>query len=132
MMADVAQRIVLLVVAVLAAAWLAVGLYSSRLLARAENPHPGDTVADRVDRLHRAEFLNPSTEFQVREAQIRLESGDARDATRLLKDVVRREPDNRQAWAGLVQSQQSTDLAAARRAFNELRRLVPPVKSPGS
>ena len=131
-MAGVAQRIVLLVVAVLAAAWLAVGLYSSRLLARAENPHPGDTVADRVDRLHRAEFLNPSTEFQVREAQIRLESGDAREATRLLKDVVRREPDNRQAWAGLVQSQQRTDLAAARRAFNELRRLVPPVEGSGS
>lgn len=131
-MAGVAQRIVLLVVAVLAAAWLAVGLYSSRLLARAENPHPGDTVADRVDRLHRAEFLNPSTEFQVREAQIRLESGDAREATRLLKDVVRREPDNRQAWAGLVQSQQKTTLPAARRAFNELRRLVPPVEGSGS
>lgn len=130
-MAGVAQRIVLLVVAVLAAAWLAVGLHSSRLLARAENPHPGDTVANRVDLLHRAEFLNPSTEFQVREAQIRLESGDAREATRLLKDVVRREPDNRQAWAGLVQSQQSTDLAAARRAFNELRRLVPPVEGSG-
>jgi predicted Zn-dependent protease len=132
MMPGVAQRIVLLVVAVLAAAWLSVGLYSSRLLARAENPHPGDTVADRVDRLHRAEFLNPSTEFQVREAQIRLEGGDRREATRLLKDVVRREPDNRQAWAGLVQSQQETNLPGARRAFNELRRLVPPLKDSGS
>jgi predicted Zn-dependent protease len=127
-MRAVAQRIVLLVVAVLAAGWLAVGLYSSRQLARAERPHPGDTVADRVDRLHRAEFLQPSTEFQVREAQIRLEAGDAPEATRLLKDVVRREPDNRQAWAGLVQSQQKTNLPAARRAFNELRRLVPPVR----
>lgn len=132
MMAGVAQRIVLFAVAVLAAAWLAVGLYSSRLLTRAENPHSGDTVADRVDRLHRAEFLNPSTEFQVREAQIRLESGDPREATRLLRDVVRREPDNRQAWAGLVQSQQETNLPAARRAFNELQRLVPPVKDSGS
>jgi len=132
MMPGVAQRILLLVVAVLAAAWLAAGLYSSRLLARAENPHPGDTIAGRVDRLHRAEFLNPSTEFQVREAQIRLEGGDPREATRLLKDVVGREPDNRQAWAGLVQSQQETNLPAARRAFNELRRLVPPVKESGS
>lgn len=132
MMPGVAQRIVLLLVAILAAGWLAVGLYSSKLLTRAENPHPGDTVAERVDRLHRAEFLNPSTEFEVREAQIQLEAGDAREATRLLKDVVRREPDNRQAWAGLVQSQQSTDLAAARRAFNELRRLVPPVESSGN
>jgi cytochrome c-type biogenesis protein CcmH/NrfG len=131
-MPGVAQRVVLLVVAVLAAAWLAVGYYSSRLLDRAENPHPGDTVADRADRLHSAEFLNPSTEFQVREAQIRLESGDGREATRLLKDVVRREPDNRQAWAGLVQAQQKTNLPAARRAFRELQRLVPPVKDSGS
>jgi hypothetical protein len=130
-MRRVAQRIVLTVVAVLAAGWLAIGLYSSKQLSRAENPHPGDTLADRVDRLHRAEFLNPSTEFQVREAQIRLEAGDRREATRLLNDVVRREPDNRQAWAGLVQAQEKTDLAAARRAFNELRRLVPPVEGDG-
>ena len=130
-MRRVAQRIVLIVVAVLAVGWLAAGLYSSKLLARAENPHPGDTPADRVDRLHRAEFLNPSTEFEVREAQIELEAGHRREATRLLKDVVRREPDNRQAWAGLVQAQEKTDLAAARRAFNELRRLVPPVEGDG-
>jgi cytochrome c-type biogenesis protein CcmH/NrfG len=131
-MPGVAQRILLVVVAVLAAGWLAAGLYSSKQLARAENPRAGDTVADRVDRLHRAEFLNPSTEFAVREAQIRLEDGDAREATRVLEDVVRREPDNRQAWAGLVQSQAKTDLPAARRAFKELRRLVPRVSGEGS
>jgi thioredoxin-like negative regulator of GroEL len=130
-MRRVAQRIVLVVVAALAAGWLAVGLYSSKLLARAESPHPGDTVADRVDRLHRAEFLNPSTEFKVREAQIRLEDGDTAEATRLLKDVVRHEPENRQAWAGLVQSQEKTDLPAARRAFRTLRRLVPPIEGDG-
>jgi hypothetical protein len=130
-MARVLQRVVLIVVAVLAAGWLAAGLYSSRLLARAEHPHPGDSVADRRDRLHRAEFLNPSTEFEVREAQIVLEAGDEREATRLLRDVVRRERDNRQAWAGLVQAQAKTHPAAARRAFRELRRLVPPVEGPG-
>ena len=122
------QRVVMIVVAVLAAGWLAVGLYSSRQLARAEHPQPGDTVEDRRDRLHRAEFLNPSTEFEVREAQVVLEAGDEREAVRLLRDVVRREPENRQAWAGLVQALAETDTAAARRAFNELRRLVPPVE----
>jgi predicted Zn-dependent protease len=127
-MPRVLQRAVLIVVAVLAAGWLAAGLYSSRLLARAEHPHQGDSVGDRRDRLHRAEFLNPSTEFEVRDAQIVLEAGDAREATRLLRDVVRREPDNRQAWAGLVQSQAKTNPAGARRAFSELRRLVPPVE----
>ncbi len=123
------QRVVLVVVAVLAAAWLATGLYSSRLLARAEHPQPGDTVEDRRDRLHRAEFLNPSTEFEVREAQVVLEAGDEREAVRLLRGVIRREPENRQAWAGLVQSLGRTDPAGARRAFNELLRLVPPVES---
>jgi predicted Zn-dependent protease len=127
-MPRVAQRILLVAVAVLAASWLAAGLYSSRLLARAEHPHAGDTVDERRDRLHRADFLNPSTEFEVREAQIVLEAGDAREATRLLRDVVRREPENRQAWAGLVQAQAKTDPDAARRAFSELRRLVPPVE----
>ena len=131
-MPRVVQRAVLIVIAVLAAGWLAAGLYSSRLLARAEHPHPGDSVSDRRDRLQRAEFLNPSTEFEVREAQIVLEAGDDREATRLLNDVVRREPENRQAWAGLVQSQAKIEPAAARRAFNELRRLVPPVDEPGS
>ena len=67
----------------------------------------------------------------MREAQIRLKDRDTAEATRLLKDVVRREPDNRQAWAGLVQSQEKTDLAAARRAFRTLRRLVPPVEGDG-
>ncbi len=123
------QRVVLVVVAVLAAAWLATGLLSSRLLARAEHPQPGDTVEDRRDRLGQAEFLNPSTEFELREAQIVLEAGDEREAARLLRDVVRREPDNRQAWAGLVQALERTEPAAARRAFNELLRLVPPVEA---
>jgi thioredoxin-like negative regulator of GroEL len=131
-MLRVLQRVLLTVIAVLAASWLAAGLYSSRLLARAEHPQPGDSVTERRDRLHRAGFLNPSTEFQVREAQIVLEAGDEREATRLLRDVVRREPENRQAWAGLVQAQAKTDPAAARQAFRELRRLVPPLESGGS
>jgi Flp pilus assembly protein TadD len=123
------QRVALVLISVVAAAWLAAGLYSSRLLERAEHPQPGDTVAQRRDRLHRAEFLNPSTEFQVREAQVVLEAGDEREAVRLLRDVVRREPDNRQAWAGLVQALEKTDPAGARRSFDELLRLVPPVDS---
>jgi GrpB-like predicted nucleotidyltransferase (UPF0157 family) len=131
-MPRVVQRVVLIVVAVLAASWLAAGLYSSRLLLRAEHPRPGDSLGDRRDRLHRAEFLNPSTEFEVREAQIVLEAGDEREAARLLRDVLRREPDNRQAWAGLVQALTKSDPAAARRAFNELRRLVPPVEGAGN
>jgi cytochrome c-type biogenesis protein CcmH/NrfG len=123
----VVQRVLLIVVAVVACGWLAAGLYSSRLQMRAEHPHPGDSVADRLDRLDRAAFLNPSVELKLREAQIVLEAGNADEAVRLLRDVVRREPDNRYAWAGLVQALGPTDPAGTRHALSELRRLVPPV-----
>jgi cytochrome c-type biogenesis protein CcmH/NrfG len=123
----VVQRVLLIVVAVAACGWLAAGLYSSRLQTRAEHPHPGDSVADRLDRLDRAAFLNPSVELKLREAQIVLEAGDADEAVRLLREVVRREPDNRYAWAGLAQALGTTDPAGTRHALSELRRLVPPV-----
>jgi cytochrome c-type biogenesis protein CcmH/NrfG len=123
----VVQRVLLIVVAVVACGWLAAGLYSARLQTRAEHPHPGDSVADRLDRLDRAAFLNPSVELKLREAQIVLEAGDADEAVRLLREVVRREPDNRYAWAGLVQALGTRDPAGTRHALSELRRLVPPV-----
>jgi cytochrome c-type biogenesis protein CcmH/NrfG len=123
----VAQRVLLIVVAVAACGWLAAGLYSSRLQTRAEHPHPGDSVADRVDMLDRAAFLNPSVELKLREAQIVLEAGDAGRAASLLREVVRREPDNRYAWAGLAQALGPSHPAGTRHALSELRRLVPPV-----
>jgi predicted Zn-dependent protease len=127
----VAQRVLLIVVAVVAGGWLGAGLYSSRLQTRAEHPHAGDTVADRRDMLDRAAFLNPSVELTLRDAQIVLEAGDPDEAVRLLRDVVRREPDNRYAWAGLVQALGPDHPAATRHALRELRRLVPPVAETG-
>jgi cytochrome c-type biogenesis protein CcmH/NrfG len=123
----VVQRVLLILVAVAACGWLAAGLYSSRLQTRAEHPHPGDSVADRVDMLDRAALLNPSVELKLREAQIVLEAGDAGQAASLLREVVRREPDNRYAWAGLVQALGPSHPAGTRHALSELRRLVPPV-----
>jgi predicted Zn-dependent protease len=127
----VLQRVLLIVVAVAACGWLATGLYSARLQTRAEHPHPGDSVADRRDMLDRAAFLNPSVELKLRDAQIVLEAGDPDEAARLLRDVVRREPDNRFAWAGLAQALGSSDPAGARRALSALRRLSPPVDDAG-
>jgi hypothetical protein len=123
----VVQRALMILVAVAACGWLASGLYSSRLQTRAEHPHPGDSVADRLDMLDRAAFLNPSVELKLREAQIVLEAGDTGQAASLLREVVRREPDNRYAWAGLVQALGPSHPVGTRHALNELRRLVPPV-----
>jgi predicted Zn-dependent protease len=127
----VLQRVLLILVAVAACGWLAAGLYSSRLQTRAEHPHRGDTLADRRDMLDRAALLNPSAELKLREAQIVLEAGDADAAARLLRQVVRREPDNRFAWSGLVQALGSRDPAGTRHALSEVRRLVPPVGDSG-
>ena len=123
----VLQRALMIVVAVAACGWLAAGLYASHFQDRAEHWQPGDSVADRREMLDRARFLNPSTEPALREAQILLQKGDTKTATALLRDVVRREPDNRFAWAGLAQVLGPTDPAGARRALSQLRRLVPPV-----
>jgi hypothetical protein len=127
-MALVVGRALLVVVAVIAGGWLAAGLYSSELQERAEHPDPGDSVADRLDMLDRAELLNPSVELDLRAGQILLVAGETERSVRTLRDVVRREPDNRFAWAGLVQALQESDPGAARRALSELRRLVPPVE----
>jgi hypothetical protein len=126
-MRPVIQRAVLILVAVAACAWLAAGLHASHFQDRAEHWQPGDSVAERRDMLDRARFLNPSTEPSLREAQILLQTGDTKAATALLRDVVRREPDNRFGWAGLAQALGRSDPAGARRALSELRRLVPPV-----
>jgi hypothetical protein len=123
----VLERALLVAVAVVACAWLGVGLYTSRLQSRAEHWQPGDSVADRRDMLDRARFLNPSTDPPLREAQILLLAGEDGTAARLLRDVADREPDNRFAWAGLAQALAESDPAAARRALSEVRRLVPPV-----
>lgn len=127
MIPGMVQRAALIVVAVAACGWLAAGLWSARLQTRAEHPERGDNVADRRDMLERAAFLNPSVELDLREAQILLEAGSADEAAALLRDVLRREPDNRYAWAGLVQALGPSDRAGTRRALSELRRLVPPV-----
>ena len=123
----VLQRALMIFVAGAACAWLAAGLYASHFQDRAEHWQPGDSVADRRDMLDRARLLNPSTEPALREAQILLQKGDTKTATALLRDVVRREHDNRFAWAGLAQAIGPTDPAGARRALSQLRRLVPPV-----
>jgi cytochrome c-type biogenesis protein CcmH/NrfG len=119
----VPARALLLVVAVGAIAWLAIGLHAARLQARAETFQPGDSVSERTDMLERAARLTPSTEPEVREAQILLEARRPGEAARVLREVARREPENREAWAGLVQILG----ARAEEARRRLAELVPPV-----
>ena len=104
------------------------GLYSSRLQTRAEHPHPGDSVADRVDRLDRAAFLNPSTELELREAQIRARGRATRPRRqRCSGRSCGASPTTASPGPGSSQALGDDRPAGARRALSELRRLVPPV-----
>ena len=119
----------LILVAVAACAWLAAGPLRVAL------PGPGGALAAGRQRGGPARharprrFLNPSTEPDApRGADPPSEGATTKTAIALLRDVVRREPDNRFAWAGLAQALGPTDPAGARRALSQLRRLVPPVE----
>jgi predicted Zn-dependent protease len=119
----------LLVAALAACVWLGLGLRATRLQARAEIVQPGDSVAERRDMLQRAARLTPSTEPEVREAQILVEARRPGEAARLLRSVARREPENREAWAGLAQILETTSPEEAERARRRLAELVPPVSA---
>jgi predicted Zn-dependent protease len=123
-------RIALLAAAVAVVVWLVVSLHAARLQARAEESASGDSVASRIDMLDRAARLTSSTEPEVREAQILVQSGRVREAARILRDVARREPENREAWAGLAQVLLDDDPRGAARARRRLAELVPPVSQP--
>jgi predicted Zn-dependent protease len=119
----------LLVAALAACVWLGAGLRATRLQARAEIFRPGDSVAERRDMLQRAARLTPSAEPEVREAQILVQAQQPGEAARLLRSVARREPENREAWAGLAQILETTSPGEAERARRRLAELVPPVSA---
>lgn len=115
-------RVVLALLAIVVIAWLGVLLRDQRLLKS------GVEVTDvgRADRdLRRARLLNPDTAPDVSRALRWGIAGDRRKAIKIVDEVVRREPDNFYAWAGLRTLARGRDPAANRRAAAALRRLDP-------
>lgn len=126
------QRVLLVAIAAVVCAVLVAGLRSARLQADADRRIPAARidhalVQHKRDQLDRARWLNPDVRPLTREAQLLLFIGRDREATELLEEVVRREPENAEAWRGLLQSTLRIDPDRSREAARRLRELSPPV-----
>ena len=120
----------LLVLALAACAWLAAGLRATRLQAEADRRVPAaqvdrEVLREKRDLLDDARWLNPDTAPPIREAQLLLFIGRDGEAIRLLQDVLRREPENYEAWRGLYQAALQVNPRLAQEAAREARRLNP-------
>ncbi len=109
-----AARVVLAVVAVMVLVWLGAMERSVRLQAA------GGESAYRDARL-----LNPDTTPDVRRAFLYQGTGRPEQAAALLEDVLRREPENLDAWGLLYAFTRDRDPATARRALAARERLDP-------
>jgi hypothetical protein len=109
-----AARVAVAVVAVVALAWLGAMERSVRLQATG-----GDAA------LRDARLLNPDMTPDVRRAFLYQGTGRQAEAAALLEDVLRREPENLDAWGLLYAFTRDRDPAAARRALAARERLDP-------
>ena len=129
-------RAALLVVALAACLWLAAGLRASRLLADAERPFGSARIdAAEIERAHGlladARRFNPDPTPEIREAQLLVVADRDREAVRVLKGVLEREPENYEAWLGLRQAAFRVDPPLSRRATREALRLNPLARRAG-
>lgn len=127
-----AARIAIGVVAVAVLAWLAIGLRNARLeadgadaLGRAPSLAPPARLAEARSAYSRARELNADSTPEVREAGLANFDGRPREAVRLLRDVVRREPENFDAWFLMASVAARIDPPLAARAEARARALNP-------
>ncbi len=127
-----AARGALLILALLVAAWFAIGVRQAQdTNAASALVSPGGrlTVSQTrraSDLLDAAGFLNPDREVTVLRAELRADRGDLSGARRILKGVVKTEPQNLAAWLALARSS-AGDLRDFYAAAYAIHHLVPPV-----
>jgi predicted Zn-dependent protease len=119
------SRAVVAAVAVAVIAWLGVMELNVRRQADGlDAAQRRDFAAADAD-FRAARTLNPSTAPDVSRAFLYARNGKQDRAAALLKDVVRREPDNLTAWGVLYSFAKDDDPATAARALAARRRLDP-------
>jgi predicted Zn-dependent protease len=94
-------------------------------VAASAAPHTPARLARADADLRGARRWNPDTSPDLARALVTAAAGRRADAIGLLEDVVRREPDNIDAWGGLYLLARDNDPAAARRALAARARLDP-------
>ena len=126
-------RIGLAVLALVVAAWLAVGLRSAIPETRAQRLTTQGNLTPAQEREARrlyvsAQSLTPDSRAQVSEGSLLFVAKRYRESAAVLEDVVGREPDNAPAWALLANATRPFDRARSAQALAQLRRLKPPVR----
>jgi predicted Zn-dependent protease len=124
-------RVALAAIALLALAYLAVGLRNVVLAERGERlAELQDPTAAQVDEakdlLERARLLDPDTRPLLVEGRLLTARGDD-EGRALLERAVEREPDNVLAWSVLALAMHAVDQARSREARARMRELSPPV-----
>ena len=126
------QRALVLLVALLAIAWLGVSYGNAGRIRDAETV-AGDRQAtpQEIDAairdLRRSRPLDPSNDAEALsyEASLNIRAGRTEEGLALLERVVRIEPDTAEAWFLIAQLTQQSDPARAAEARAQLRRLDP-------
>jgi predicted Zn-dependent protease len=122
-------RVSLALVAVLVLGWLGVMERDARLQQRGVEAAGRLSVAGNVARAEAAfrdaRLLNPDTTPDVGRALAYLGAERRTEATAVLEDVLRREPENLTAWGVLFNVARKGDPATAARAIAARRRLDP-------
>jgi predicted Zn-dependent protease len=135
----VVTRVVLILLATAGLVWLGTGLVAARLESEASGKlaQPGVPASQQIAHLDRRRLLAAADLFErarkwapyqvplTQEAALRWQAGQPRRAAHILETLLRREPENAQAWSLLSQVLASTDRARAAFARHEVQQLSP-------
>ena len=127
----IAARVVVVVVALLAIAWLGVSYGNARSIRHAQvaaaDPHASPSEIESALRdVRSAHTLDPSqTEALSYVAALEIRAGRLDEAARVYEDIVRREPDTAEAWFVLSRLTQKSDPARSAQALAQAKRLDP-------
>ena len=127
-------RAVLALAALAVAAVLAVQAVGARADAELSRIvlSPSPPTAAQLDRgrtlLERSRRLNPDTRPDILGALLRLRADDTPGALSALRGVVRREPENLEAWGLIARLARGHDTALEATARSRVRALAPPVR----
>ena len=118
-------RLGVIVVAVVAIAWLGLMERDARLQARGLGHVQARQTAQADSDLRRAGFLNPDSTPDLSRALLLFGDGHPHARRRCSRSVIRREPQNVSAWGELLVVSRKSDPATARRATAVLTGLDP-------
>jgi cytochrome c-type biogenesis protein CcmH/NrfG len=125
------QRAAVLVIAVLAIAWLGVSYGNARVIRHAQvaaaDPDATPAAIEAALREVRGDRpLDPSkTESLSYEAALEIRAGRLVEARRVYEEIVRLEPDTPEAWVVLSKLTEKSDPARSAEAAAQARRLNP-------